>query len=666
MYKQKKELNVKTHSPFRNSNHIQQQCIINCNNDNLLLFINKDHISQENEIKMNPSIVQQVHSQNGNSLLYLSVEHDNYVLTKLLIDNNADVNAQNHLLETPLHKAVEIGNHKVINLLLEKGANPNTQTHIGKTPMHIAASKGDYKVIKLLLLYKADVSIKSNEGYTAEDYATHKGYQKCIDVLSKVCGVHSNNSSDRNIVIKHQQRLFKDSHLASTNSELVLVKSVEDCNVLNAYCHNNNNNNIVFSNLIANGMDYNGSNSNSNSDNCDCRNTVSNVKWKYNYNYNHNLMNDVSFGDNIFLHYKQDANIPTPRELFVHFNFDNEMNNINNTHNNNNTSLLYKPNEPEVKIIFTFYDSNPPLITFTSTKNDIIFDNCTRESTFKHLRKNNTLHISKKDTYCYHHSADNKPSIFKPDKSSDVSTPLSATSNHEFSLINSTPNDSSFVVDAISDDDDDNEEHSTNNINTANLFNYLNQINMSQYTDLFIKEGFDDIDILLKQMKGKKTITDSVLKQIGINIPGHRARILIKLQLDINMFDIKLNHKLINEQDVFYISHKNMSEYNKDKHLYEMYKWFREIKLPEIYPIFYYKGYHSVDLFLIQMLSITPLNEDILLNEFNITKLGHRLRIMNKLHEDSNMYMNKIHLTSTSIAYEPEHESKFSCNCMVI
>lgn len=55
-------------------------------------------------------------------------------------------------------------------------------------------------------------------------------------------------------------------------------------------------------------------------------------------------------------------------------------------------------------------------------------------------------------------------------------------------------------------------------------------MNLEVYTPLFIKSGFDDLSLLIEQMRGDTSITDKNLKDIGIELPGHRAKILINLE----------------------------------------------------------------------------------------------------------------------------------------
>ena len=59
---------------------------------------------------------------------------------------------------------------------------------------------------------------------------------------------------------------------------------------------------------------------------------------------------------------------------------------------------------------------------------------------------------------------------------------------------------------------------------------FLKSIELERYTPVFIKHGFDDLKLIIEQMKSETSITDKNLKDIGINLPGHRAKILLKLE----------------------------------------------------------------------------------------------------------------------------------------
>ena len=66
--------------------------------------------------------------------------------------------------------------------------------------------------------------------------------------------------------------------------------------------------------------------------------------------------------------------------------------------------------------------------------------------------------------------------------------------------------------------------------NTAEIHNFLKSIDLESYTNSFVKNGFDDFNIIKDQMRSNSPITNKNLKEIGIFQAGFRARILIKIE----------------------------------------------------------------------------------------------------------------------------------------
>lgn len=661
-------------------------------------FLSLDLQEQQTVLAQNSSIISQIQSQSQNTLLFLSVQADNYQLSKLLLDNYANANHQNKFKETPLHKAIEIGNHKMINLLLENGANPNIQQEFGETPMHIAASKGDYKVLKLLLLFHADPLILSADGLSAEDYARERGYQKCVDVLAAA----RNNSP----ISLNKKNNFQLTNTNNTNYIHNKVESKDSCNSIKSegilkksvIADINDNNAGVFWNShnltsIANGMEKTPINHRRNkqieyrvySDNrAHIKNYYSGIDIpnfglvSNNNNLNNNQNNQGSFTsytndvfNNILSSNKTNEDNYNPiansnndydNNIFILNSKDN--NEINNNEQNftfspgsmihskmpfsladtycttSSKNVLYSKSIVKQEV-YPFIDSSLPLITFHSYKNGIIVDSFTRESTIRvNLKKNNTLKSSKREenTYLEEYQLAEQTGGFK-----------ASTFNNGNNNINTNQL----------------QTHNTLPNQERDLFDYLMKIHVEKYTTLLIKEGFDDVDMLINQMKGKKSLCDSDFKKIGINIPGDRARILIKLQLDAGVFGSRLNINIMNENDIFYYSSKDMNDYNQDPHLKELYTWFCEIKLGELFSNFFYNGYHSVDLMMMQMLSKNPITEDLLEHDLNVNKFGYRLRIMNKLFDESTNYLQKYRLNTVNnnVEFEKENDIKSSCRC---
>lgn len=62
-------------------------------------------------------------------------------------------------------------------------------------------------------------------------------------------------------------------------------------------------------------------------------------------------------------------------------------------------------------------------------------------------------------------------------------------------------------------------------INPA-LKSFLIGIKLESLLYTLIDGGYDDLDLIISQMRSREPLTDSILADIGIEKPGHRARLL--------------------------------------------------------------------------------------------------------------------------------------------
>ena len=58
----------------------------------------------------------------------------------------------------------------------------------------------------------------------------------------------------------------------------------------------------------------------------------------------------------------------------------------------------------------------------------------------------------------------------------------------------------------------------------------MENIGFTQYTQMLVEQGFEDLETLKTIMDSSMPLTHSVLKKAGIRRPGHRARILVRLE----------------------------------------------------------------------------------------------------------------------------------------
>ena len=146
-------------------------------------------------LSLNININESSHS--GDTALMDSLFINNNNISKLLIQNNADVNIKNINGYTPLINCCDSDNSDEtillidkIKLLIENNADINTQDHLGNTALHYAAIHSirnkNMNKINILLKYQADVNIINHLGYNVLHYVIQykqKIYTKLLSSL---------------------------------------------------------------------------------------------------------------------------------------------------------------------------------------------------------------------------------------------------------------------------------------------------------------------------------------------------------------------------------------------------------------------------------------------------------------------------------------------------
>ncbi len=178
---------------------------------------------------------------------------------------------------------------------------------------------------------------------------------------------------------------------------------------------------------------------------------------------------------------------------------------------------------------------------------------------------------------------------------------------------------------------------------------------MKKYYLILKNNGLDDLNLLIEQMRTNLPIKDSELKNAGINLPGDRAKILIRLEEKGNLFPFSV------PKNVYYTIDKNVN-INEDEKIINLKRWLKEFKMENYLNNFINNGYYSVELFLFQMISKNPINNNILQFEIGIEKIGHRSRILSILKEESKCIQEKLErLECINIMDETKN-----CGCYII
>ena len=174
------------------------------------------------------------------------------------------------------------------------------------------------------------------------------------------------------------------------------------------------------------------------------------------------------------------------------------------------------------------------------------------------------------------------------------------------------------------------------NFNRAKSLDKKNEFNKfmfeiglpKKYANYLLDNGFDDLEVLISQTKNGIALSEQNLKDVGIKLPGDRAKILIHLE------ELAGNFPFILERNVIY---SNKIEANGS-----LYKFLTSINLEDYIKSFNDNGYYNAELLYTQMFSKHPINEDILKNNFGINKIGYIKRIMLNLTSCSENYIKKL------------------------
>ena len=105
-------------------------------------------------------------------------------LVRLLIDHGADVNFRSKLGMTPIYLASQHDAYDLTKLLIENGANIDVpSTNEVKSPLIESTIQGNTLIVIALIEAGANINIKDLEGKTALDYAKQNGFEDIVKIL---------------------------------------------------------------------------------------------------------------------------------------------------------------------------------------------------------------------------------------------------------------------------------------------------------------------------------------------------------------------------------------------------------------------------------------------------------------------------------------------------
>ena len=432
-------------------------------------------------------------------------------------------------------ESCELSKINNVKILLDHKFDINRQNELGETPLHIAVAKNDEELVKLIIKHEPRTDLVTNkDNFTVMNYAEICGNNTIIELVGDLNQKNLKNKIKSEVVdlIKKDMMNMNVNNI-STFSGFSKNKNFDEIQNYNGekistILNDDTNNNISPTSKTPNKMNIKIQNNEKN-----CNNTIT-------------IINDSESFDDI-----------SPKNINKIINYDNNNKNIN-----------------------IISSESPKNIYFPSPSKK---KECTSSIKSSYLQSLKTCHTLSKE--------------------------------HELSPI-----------------------YKNYKTRIPKLFNkkneiikFISEINLPQrYSEILIENGFDDLAVLTNQMKKGLALSYQNLKDIGINNPGDRAKILIHLE------EISQNFEFILENDVIY------SNTIPEEKTGSLYYFLLKLNLEEYFNNFIENGYNNAELLFIQMASKNPVTEDIIKNDLGIEKIGHLQRIMISLKEESKKYVGSL------------------------
>ena len=515
--------------------------------------------------------------------LYQTCELGKTNLVKILLDNDIIINCQNDEGETPLHIAIRTKNLNLIKLLMEYSPDLTLCTYDNSLNVYNYIERCDDNAIKSII-YNDYFSSYIDSTNSKLSMGIHNNYEK----ISK----HSDNNKHKNC-ISNSKNINKNKLSKNNITDITILPSSKQTK--KSQKKNSKEKNRLNENIKKVEKKISTSNTLQISNCIDKNNSYYSTSTQTHKSKNSKKNDDLK----CFTKIKNNKQISTAernKKLFINKRkmnesvYDKDLIQDNKLLANLSQYITENTNNLEALSLKYFQKTSDFTKSF-KTINDISNKN-------KNMNKESSIFIAGYD--CSEDKInDSKYSLSKKEEIDEVYCGF--------------------------------DKNKLNKMKEEKLLNFFNEINVpSNYTKNFIENGFDDLDLLISQTKNGTAITDKLLKQIGINIMGHRAKILVRLEELSGTLKINIDKNTIYPD--------KQSERMKDI----FYKFLATINLEEFLNNFVSNGYFCVELMLCQMLTRQPITDEMLENELNIKKIGYRARLLNSLATESNNYVNRL------------------------
>ena len=642
------------------------------------------------KFKEYPSFRKLKDKNSSNTFLhYICMNDDNFPMMELIKPTIKEMNKQNNFGQTPLHIAIINKNKNITKFLIENGANLNISDNNLNMSLHLAVMNNDCEIIKMLLKYKANPLLVNKNNETVLDIAIKMDFKDCILLLNEVS-------------LMNETKNKRNNNLTNRNNEAI-----------NGNNNNKNKSINTFNNIFSHKKIHYKKNININS--------ILSTPKKSNNLITFDKSNS-SRKKNIFITSKKPKtrqrtssttpiNFPFKDKIYTKkiINRSQSTSSTNNVHfYQNQTHKPKQDNDNNNDISIISYKNNIPRKTDFILQNEVFLDNDNDNESIEEeesiIRENIKPKQEETKNIVQNGQIEKKTEkiieSFTSLKTIKV-TPITETNNkinpflqidsfvsaiHKndqgISESNGYINDDGLIIvepsiDITNNNSNNNiidnkpmqkKEQIINKINNnkkdtkEDLVNFLKRIEMDQYSDLLIKEGFDDINLVINQMKKGNPINDDILREIGIPRPGDRAKILIRIQECAHLFDFKIPFEA-----VYYINRKKYEFLKYDFHVKALQNWLKKLRLQNYLENFYNNGYYSPELVFIQKASKFPINDTILERDLKIDNINDRKLIMSSISSNSNNYISELRKKNVKKKNEdnPENKEQDDNKCMI-
>ena len=642
------------------------------------------------KFKAYPSFRKLKDKNSSNTFLhYICMNDDNFPMMELIKPTIKEMNKQNNFGQTPLHIAIINKNKNITKFLIENGANLNISDNNLNMSLHLAVMNNDSEIIKMLLKYKANPLLVNKNNETVLDIAIKMDFKDCILLLNEVSLMNetknkrSNNLTNRNNEAINGNNNNKNKSINTFNN-IFSHKKIH-------YKKNININSILSTPKKSNNLITFDKSNSSRKKNI----FITSKKPKTRQRTSSTTPINFPFNDKIYTKKIINRSQSTSSTNNVHF-YQNQTHKPKQDNDNNN----------DISIIS--YKNNIPRKTDFILQNEVFLDNDNDNESIEEeesiIRENIKPKQEETKNIVQNGQIEKKTEkiieSFTSSKTIKV-TPLTKTNNkinpflqidsfvsaiHKndqgISESNGYINEDGLIIvepsiDITNNNSNNNiidnkpmqkKEQIINKINNnkrdtkEDLVNFLKRIEMDQYSDLLIKEGFDDINLVINQMKKGNPINDDILREIGIPRPGDRAKILIRIQECAHLFDFKIPFEA-----VYYINRKKYEFLKYDFHVKALQNWLKKLRLQNYLENFYNNGYYSPELVFIQKASKFPINDIILERDLKIDNINDRKLIMSSISSNSNNYVSELRKKNVKKKNEdnPENKEQDDNKCMI-